>query len=68
MYPAQSRAKTMNFCEKSKIHRYNQIPAVLLGPMDLTEPNWEELLYSRIQQTYRQAFDLTRYVSERIQK
>ncbi len=33
---------------KEQIYQYNQIPAVLLGPKDLTEPNWEELLYERI--------------------
>jgi len=46
---------------KEQIYRYNQIPAVLLGPKDLSEPNWEELLYGRIEQAYRREFDPMRY-------
>jgi hypothetical protein len=53
---------------KEKIYRYNQIPAVLLGSKDLTEPNWEELLYGKIEKTYKQAFDPMRYVPESVEK
>ena len=53
---------------KEKIYRYNQIPAVLLGPKALTEPNWEELLYGKIEKTYKQAFDPMRYVPESVEK
>jgi len=53
---------------KEQIYRYNQILAVLLCSKDLIQPNWEELLYSRIERTYRQAFDPMRYISERIEK
>ena len=53
---------------KEMIYRYNQIPAVLLGPKDVTEPNWEELLYGKIEKTYKQAFDPMRYVPESVEK
>jgi hypothetical protein len=42
---------------KERIYRYNQIPAVLMGPKDLDEPGWDEQLYERVQRMYRQAFD-----------
>jgi len=50
------------------LYRYNQIRAVLLGPKDLTEPNWQELLYGKIEQTYQQAFDPIRYTPAPIEK
>ena len=53
---------------KEQIYRYNQIPAVLLGPKNLTEPNWEGLLYGKIEKTYKQAFDPMRYVPESVEK
>ena len=37
---------------REQSYRYNQIPAVLLGPKDLTEPNWQDVLYKRIKQAY----------------
>jgi hypothetical protein len=45
---------------KEQIYRYNQIPAVLLGPKDLAEPNWGELLYERIKLESKQ-YDLSIY-------
>jgi hypothetical protein len=62
--PGSDQAQNDELLRKEQIYRYNQIPAVLLGPKDLAEPNWEELLYSRIEQAYRQAFDSMRYVPE----
>ena len=53
---------------KEQIYRYNQIPAVLLGSKDLAEPNWEELLYGKIEKTYKQAFDPMRYLPESVEK
>jgi len=41
---------------------------VLLGPKDLTEPNWEELLYGRIERRYRQEFDPVRYKQASVEK
>ena len=42
---------------RDKIYRYNQIPAVVLGPQELDKPNWDEDLYAKLEQLYRQAFD-----------
>ena len=46
---------------RDTIYRYNQIPAVVLGPRELEKPNWDEDLYQKLQQIYRQAFDPMRY-------
>ena len=53
---------------KEQIYRYNQIPATLLGPKDLDKLNWEEDLYAKLEQMYRQAFDPMRYTPEQIGK
>ena len=66
--PGSEQGQGDELRRKEQIYRYNQIPAVLLGPEDLTEPNWEELLYGRIEQTYQQAFDPMRYVPEPVEK
>ena len=42
---------------RDKIYRYNQIPAAVLGPRDLDKPKWDEDLYAKLEQVYRQAFD-----------
>jgi len=47
---------------RDKIYRYNQIPAVVLGPKDLDKPKWDEDLYAKLEQMYRQAFDPLRYM------
>ena len=68
-YIRGSEQKDMGeFIRREQIYRYNQIPAVLLGPKDLTEPNWEELLYGKIEKTYKQTFDLMRYIPESVEK
>ena len=59
--PGSEQDQNDELLRKEQIYRYNQIPAVLLGPKDLIEPNWEELLYRRIERTYRQEFDPMRY-------
>ena len=33
---------------RERIHRYNQIPAVVPGPENLERPNWDEGLYQRL--------------------
>ncbi|MFC1636528.1 hypothetical protein ACFL5Z_16985 [Planctomycetota bacterium] len=53
---------------KEQVYRYNQIPAVLLGPKDLAEPNWQEMLYGKIERAYRQAFDPMRYTDASVEK
>lgn len=49
---------------KEQLYRYNQIPAVVLGPPDLDKPNWDKDLYERLQQISRQSFDPMRYTLE----
>ena len=53
---------------REQIYSYNQIPAVLLGPKDLTQMNWEELLYRKIERMYLQAFDPMRYTDAPVEK
>ena len=48
--------------ERQELYRYNQIPAVVLGPKDLHDPNWDKQLYNKLQETYRQALDPKRYM------
>ena len=43
--------------KRDRVYRYNQIPAVVLGPQELDKPNWDEDLYAKLEQLYRQAFD-----------
>ena len=52
---------------REQLYRYNQIPAVLLGPRDLAEPNWQELLYGKLEQMYSRTSDMASYASERNQ-
>jgi hypothetical protein len=42
---------------RDRIYRYNQIPAVVLGPKDLDKPHWDEDLYAKLEQMSRRAFD-----------
>ena len=57
---ASEQGQNDELLRKEQIYRYNQIPAVLLGPKDLAEPNWEELLYERIKLESKQ-YDLSIY-------
>lgn len=66
--PGSKHDQNDEFLRKEQIYRYNQIPAVLLGPKDLTEPNWEELLYERIERMYRREFDPARYTDTPVEK
>ena len=52
----------------TQLYQYNQIPSVLLGPKDLAEPDWQEVLYGRIEQAYQQEFDPMQYVPEPVEK
>jgi hypothetical protein len=56
--PGSGEEQKDELLRKERVYRYNQIPAVLLGPKNLTEPNWREMLYGKIEKTYRQEFDL----------
>jgi len=66
--PASEQDHNDELMRKEQIYRYNQIPAVLLGSRDLKEPNWQEMLYGRIEQAYQQTFDPMRYISESVEK
>jgi len=66
--PGSNQKQNDEFLRKERIYRYNQIPAVLLGSKDLIEPDWEALLYGKIEQTYRRAFDPKQYVPEPVEK
>lgn len=59
--PDKDQSQKDELLQKEQIYRYNQIPAVLLGPKDMTEPNWEEFLYEKIEQAYQRTFDPMRY-------
>jgi len=37
--------------ERINVYRYNQIPATVLGPKDINKPNWQKLLYGRLEQS-----------------
>jgi hypothetical protein len=65
--PGSEQEQKDELLRKEQIYRYNQIPAVLLGPKDLVEPNWEELLYGKIEKTYKQAFDPLQYLPESVE-
>ena len=66
--PGPDQKQKDELVRKEQIYRYNQIPAVLLGPKDLMEPNWEELLYGKIETTYKQTFDPMQYLPESVEK
>ncbi|MFC1761155.1 hypothetical protein ACFL6U_03645 [Planctomycetota bacterium] len=53
---------------KDRIYKYNQVPAVLLGPKDLEKPNWDIDLYEKLEQVYRQTFDPMRYTPAGIEQ
>jgi len=44
-----------------QLYRYNQIPAVVLGPPDLDKPNWDAKLYEKLKRMSRQTIDPMRY-------
>lgn len=49
---------------REQLYRYNQIPAVVVGPKDLDKPGWEASLYGRLEQAYERAFDPARYTPQ----
>ena len=66
--PGSGEQQKDELMRREQVYRYNQIPAVLLGPKDLTESNWQDVLYKRIQRAYRQEFDPMQYAPEPIEK
>ena len=61
--PGSEQSQKDELLRKEQVYGYNQIPAVLLGPKDLTEPNWQEMLYGKIEQTYRQPVEEMKYLA-----
>lgn len=47
---------------RNRLYRYNQIPAVVLGPRSLAEPNWQERLYEELLEAGRKQTDLSAYL------
>ena len=45
---------------RKQIYKYNQIPATVLGPPDLENPNWQESLYDKLKKEHKQ-HDLSIY-------
>ena len=54
--------------ERTKLYRYNQVPAILVGPRSLAEPHWDRTLYQKLQQASRQVLDPIRYVPLPVEK
>jgi hypothetical protein len=46
---------------RKQVYQDNQIPAVLITPMDMQGPDWQRDLYRKLQQTYRQPVDYLTY-------
>jgi len=66
--PGSGEEQNDELLRRQQVYRYNQIPAVLLGPKDLNESNWQDVLYKRIEQAYQQEFDPMLYTPEPIEK
>ncbi len=54
--------------QKEKLYRYNQIPALVIGPPDLDKPNWDKVLYEKLERMSNQSFDPMRYIHEPVGK
>ena len=59
--PGSQEGKQDERIRKKDIYHYNQIPAVLVGPKDLTEPKWDQQLYARIGEAFKQRFGPSQY-------
>ena len=66
--PGSEQGQNDKLLRKEQVYRYNHIPAVLFGPKDLGEPNWQEMLYGRIEREYRREFDPMGYTTKAIEK
>ncbi len=54
-------AERQQLLQREQVYRYNQIPAVVVGPPDLDKPNWDANLYRKLQQLSHQPLDPMRY-------
>ena len=64
-YVAESGGQSQmdGILQKQQTYKYNQIPAVVLGPKDMTKPNWEDILYEKLEQSYHQPIEETNYIT-----
>jgi hypothetical protein len=65
--PGSEQKDKDELMRREQIYRYNQIPVVLLGSRDLTQPKWENLLYEKIEQMYHRPLDVASYAIEKDQ-
>lgn len=42
---------------REQVYQHNQIPAVVFGPEDMSKPNWQKDLYTKLKQLYRDVVD-----------
>jgi hypothetical protein len=63
-----SAADKQQLLQKEQLYRYNQIPAVVMGPPDLDKPNWDKELYQKLKRISDQALDPMQYASLPVQK
>ena len=54
--------------KREQLYRYNQVPAILVGPRSLTEPHWDRTLYEKLQHVHRQCLDPMLYTPTRVEK
>lgn len=54
-------AERQQLLQREQVYRYNQIPAVVVGPPDLDKPNWDANLYRKLQRMSHQPLDPMRY-------
>jgi len=62
-YIAESdgQGRQNSILQKQQKYRYNQIPAVVLGPKEMNNPNWQESLYEKLEQSYHQPIEEMNY-------
>lgn len=49
---------------RQKLYRYNQIPAVVVGPRDLDKADWDKRLYERLQEANQSVVDPFQYMPD----
>jgi len=50
--------------QREQMYRYNQIPAVVVGPKDLDKPNWDKDLYDKLEEIARRPVTMANYAPE----
>jgi hypothetical protein len=54
-------AEEQQVLRREQLYRYNQIPAIVLGPPDLDKPNWDKALYEKLEQIARRPVSFANY-------